>query len=113
MMKKVTLLIITLFLTSCSQKTTIQQVDYDLKGMLEDKVEVQNLEIRKISPFFENGQELDSVYFDCELLFMGDLFSDDFKFNKGMKVSAQNSVFVYDKSKRLIALKFGRTRLIN
>ncbi|REC80146.1 hypothetical protein DRF60_00040 [Chryseobacterium elymi] len=52
---------------SYSKITTVEQVDYDLKGMLENKVEAQNLEIRKISPFSENGQELYSVYFDCEL----------------------------------------------
>lgn len=103
---------IILFLFSCSQRTTIEQVDYDLKGMLENKVEVQNLEIKKISSFSENGQELDSVYFDCDLLFTDDLFSDDFKFNKGMKVSAQNNVFIYDKSNRLVGLKFGRTNQI-
>lgn len=112
-MKKTTIIsTIILFLFSCSKRTTIQQVDYDLKGMLENRVEVQNLEIRKISPFSENGQELDSVYFDCELLFIGDLFSEDFKFNKGMNVSAQNNVFIYDKSNRLVGLKFGRTNQI-
>lgn len=111
-MKKTTIMLTIIFLLlSCSKRTTIQQVDYDLKGMLESKVEVQNLEIKKISPFSENGQELDSVYFDCELLFTDDLFSDDFKFNRGMNVSAQNNVFIYNKSNRLKALKFGRTRL--
>lgn len=103
---------IVLFLFSCSKRTTIQQVDSDLKGMLENKVEVQNLEIKKISPFSENGQELDSVYFDCNLLFTDDLFSEDFKFNKGMNVSAQNNVFIYDKANRLVGLKFGRTNQI-
>jgi len=44
---------------------------------------------------------------------MGDLFSDDFKFNKGMDVSAQNNLIIYDKANRLIDLKFGRIRLIN
>jgi hypothetical protein len=102
---------IILFLFSCSKRTTIEQVDYDLKGMLENKVEVQNFEIKKISPFSENGQELDSVYFDCDLLFTEDLFSEDFKFNKGMNVSAQNNVFIYNKSDRLVGLKFGRTKL--
>jgi hypothetical protein len=43
---------------SCSKRTTIQQVDYELKGMLENKVEVQNLEIKRISPFSENGHEI-------------------------------------------------------
>ncbi|ROH92372.1 hypothetical protein EGI15_09005 [Chryseobacterium cucumeris] len=62
------------------------------------KIEVQNLEIRKIYPFSQSGQELDSVYFDCRLLFIDDLFSDYFKFNK---------------ANRLIGLKFGRIRLIN
>lgn len=113
-MKKITIIsIVALFLFSCSKRTTIQQVDYDLKGMLENKVEVQNLEIKKISPFSENGQELDSVYFDCELFFTNDLFSEDFKFNKGMNVSAQNNVFIYDKSNRLVGLKFGRTHQID
>ncbi|MEN4759325.1 hypothetical protein ABEG63_03215 [Chryseobacterium sp. C39-AII1] len=97
------------FLFSCSKRTTIQQVDYDLKGMLENKVEVQNLDIKKISPFSENGQELDSVYFDCDLLFTNDLFSDDFKFDKGMNLSTHNNVFIYDKSDEIIGLKFGKT----
>lgn len=111
-MKKIAVISTIIFLLlSCSKRTTIQQVDYDLKGMLESKVEVQNLEIKKISPFSENGQELDSVYFDCELLFTDDLFSDEFKFNRGMNVSVQNNVFIYDKLNRLKALKFGRTRL--
>ncbi|REC80141.1 hypothetical protein DRF60_00010 [Chryseobacterium elymi] len=79
--------------------------------MLENKVEVQNLEIKKISPFSENGHELDSIYFDCGLLFTDDLFSEDFKFNKGMKVSAQNNVFIYNKSNILLGLKFGKTKL--
>ena len=109
-MKKIVVIsIIALLLFSCSKRTTIEQVDYDLKGMLENKIEVQNLEIRKISPFSENGQKLDSIYFDCDLLFTDDLFSDDFKFNKGMNMSVQNNVFIYNKSNRLIALKFGRT----
>ncbi|MCW3162129.1 hypothetical protein [Chryseobacterium oryctis] len=113
-MKKITIIsTIVLFLFSCSKRTTIQQVDYDLKGMLENKVEVQNLEIKKITPFSENGQELDSVYFDCDLLFIDDLFTEDFKFNKGMNVSAQNNVFIYDKVNRLVALKFGRTNQID
>lgn len=112
MKKNIVILTIVLFLISCSKRTTIEQVDYDLKGMLENKVEVQNLEIRKISPFSENGQQLDSVYFDCDLLFTKDLFSEDFKFNKGMNVSAQNNVFIYDKSNRLVGLKFGRTNQI-
>lgn len=112
-MKKITIIsTVVLFLFSCSKRTTIEQVDYDLKGMFENKVEVQNLEIKKISPFSENDQELDSVYFDCDLLFTNDLFSDDFKFNKGMNVSAQNNVFIYDKSNRLVSLKFGRTNQI-
>lgn len=111
-MKKIAVIsTIILFLLSCSKRTIIQQVDYDLKGMLENKVEVQNLEIKKISPFSENGHELDSIYFDCDLLFTDDLFSEDFKFNKGMNVSAQNSVFIYDKSNRLVGLKFGKTKL--
>lgn len=111
-MKKIAVIsTIILFLLSCSKRTTIEQVDYDLKGMLENKVEVQNLEIKKISLFSENGQELDSVYFDCDLLFTKDLFSEDFKFNKGMNVSAQNNVFIYDTSNRLVGLKFGRTKL--
>lgn len=80
--------------------------------MLENKVEIQNLEIKKISHFSENGQELDSVYFDCGLLFTEGLFSEDFKFNKGMSVSAQNNVFIYNKSNRLAGLKFGRTNQI-
>lgn len=104
-------ILIAITMLSCSKRTTIEQVDNDLKGMLENKVEVQNLEIKKISPFSENGQELDSVYFDCDLLFIDDLFSEDFKFNKGMNISAQNNVFIYDKSNKLKALKFGRTRL--
>jgi hypothetical protein len=104
---------IVLFLFSCSKRTIIQKVDSDLKGMLENKVEVQNLEIKKISPFSENGQELDSVYFDCNLLFTDDLFSEDFKFNRGMNVSAQNNVFIYNKSDRLVGLKFGRTGQLN
>lgn len=81
--------------------------------MLENEPEVQNLEIRKNSPFSENGngQELDSIYFDCYLLFTEDLFSVDFQFNKRMNISAQNNVFIYDKSNRLVGLKFGRTRL--
>jgi hypothetical protein len=112
MKKTAVISIIIFFLFSCSKRTTIQQVDYDLKGMLENKVEVQNLEIKKISPFSENGHELDSVYFDCDLLFTDDLFSDDFKFNRGMNVSAQNNVFIYDKSSRLVGLKFGRTKLM-
>ena len=108
-MKKITIIsTIILFLFSCSKRTTIEQVDYDLKGMLENKVEVQNLEIKKISPFFENGQELDSVYFDCDLLFAEDLFSDDFKFDKGMNLSTQNNVFIYDKSNKIRRLKFGK-----
>lgn len=102
-------ILIAVIMLSCSKRTTVEQVDYDLKGMLENKVEVQNLEIRKISPFSQSGQELDSVFFDCDLLFIDDLFSEDFKFNKGMNVSAQNNVFIYDKSNRLLALKFGRT----
>lgn len=104
-------ILIAITMLSCSKRTTIQQVDYDLKGMLENKIEVQNLEIKKISPFSENQQKMDSVYFDCELLFIEDLFSEDFKFNKGMTVSAQNSVFIYDKSNRLVGLKFGKTKL--
>ncbi|MGN7756436.1 hypothetical protein ACTJIV_03100 [Chryseobacterium sp. 22532] len=113
-MKRIVVIsIIALLLVSCSKRTTIEQVDYDLKGMLENKVEVQNLEIKKISPFSENGQELDSVYFDCDLLFTEDLFSEDFKFNKGMNVSAQNNLFIYDKRNRLIALKFGKTNQID
>ncbi|AZA49218.1 hypothetical protein EG346_13985 [Chryseobacterium carnipullorum] len=96
---------------SCSKRTTIQQVDYDLKGMLENKVEVQNLKISKISPFSENGQELDSVCFYFDLLFTEALFSEDFKFNKGMNVSAQNNLFIYNKSNRLVGLKLGRTIL--
>ncbi|MFP3596048.1 hypothetical protein [Chryseobacterium sp. SIMBA_029] len=113
-MKRIAVIsIIALLLVSCSKRTTIEQVDYDLKGMLENKVEVQNLEIRKIFPFSENGQELDRVYFDCELLFTDDLFSEGFKFNKGMNVSAQNNLFIYDKSNKLVGLKFGRTRQID
>ncbi|WP_343660184.1 hypothetical protein [Chryseobacterium sp.] len=104
-------LAITMF--SCSKKTTIEQIDYDLKGILENKVEIQNLEIRKISPFSQSGQELDSVFFDCDLLFIDDLFSEDFKFNKGMNVSVQNNVFIYNKTNRLIGLKFGRTGQLN
>ena len=98
---------------SCSKKTIIQQVDSDLVEMLERKVVVQNLEITKINTFTKDALELDSVYFDCNLLLTDHLFSDDFKFNKGMSVSAHNNVFVYDKSKRLVALKFGRTSLNN
>ncbi|KMQ68192.1 hypothetical protein ACM39_10110 [Chryseobacterium sp. FH2] len=113
MKKTIVISTIILFLLSCAQKITIEQVDFDLKGMLENKVEVQNLEIIKIPPFSENGQELDSVYFDCELLFINDLFLEDFKFNKGMNVSAQNNVFIYDKANRLVALKFGRTKQID
>jgi hypothetical protein len=55
--------------------------------------------------------KLDSIYFDCDLLFTDDLFLEDFKFNKGRNVSAQNNVFIYNKSKRLIGLKFGKTKL--
>ncbi|ALR31792.1 hypothetical protein ATE47_15295 [Chryseobacterium sp. IHB B 17019] len=96
---------------SCSKRTIVEQVDYDLKGMLENKVEIQNLEIKKVSSFSENEQKMDSVYFDCELSFTDDLFSDDFKFNKGVRVSAENNVFIYDKSKRLVMLKFGKANM--
>lgn len=51
-MKKITIIsTVVLFLFSCSKRTTIEQVDSDLKGMLENKVEVQNLEIKKNSLF--------------------------------------------------------------
>ncbi|WP_129038412.1 hypothetical protein [Chryseobacterium sp. CH21] len=110
-MKTMSLFLISVSMLSCSKRTTVEQVDYDLKGMLENKVEVQSLEISKISPFSENGHELDSIYFDCDLLFTDDLFSEDFKFNKGMNISAQNNVFIYNKSNRLVGLKFGRTIL--
>lgn len=104
-------ILIAITMLSCSKRTTIEQIDYDLKGMLENKVEVQNLEIKKISPFSENGQELVSVYFDCDLLFIDDLFSEDFKFNKEMRVSTENNVFIYDKLNRLVMLKFGKTNM--
>ncbi|WP_431611705.1 hypothetical protein [Chryseobacterium sp. 'Rf worker isolate 10'] len=113
MKKTIVISTIILFLFSCSKTTTIEQVNYDLKGMLENKVEVQNLEIKKISSFSENGHELDSIYFDCDLLFTNDLFSEDFKFNKGMNVSSQNNVFIYNKSNKLVGLKFGRTNQID
>lgn len=81
-MKITYLFLASMLLFSCSKRTTIEQVDYDLKSIFENKVEVQNLAISKISPFSDNGQEFDSVYFDCNVLLIDDLFSDDFKFNK-------------------------------
>lgn len=101
----------TIMFLSCSKKKIIQQVDSDLKGMLENKVEVQNLVITKASSFLENGQEFDSIYFDCELYFIDDLFADNFKFTKGMRVDSHNNAFLYDKSLRLIGLKFGKTNV--
>lgn len=54
MMKKTILLLTAFFLFSCSKRTTIKQVDCDLEGMLENKVEVQNLEIKRIFPFSDS-----------------------------------------------------------
>lgn len=101
-------LILFLF-SSCSKKKPSEQVDFDLKNMLENKVEVQNLEIKQIVPFSDNGKQFDSIYFDYKLLFTDDLFTDDFKFDRGMEISVENNVFVYDMSNRLVKLKFGRT----
>lgn len=111
-MRTLFFILVLLLVSSCSKKKPIEQVDFDLRNMLENKAEVKELNIKQIVSFSENRQEYDSIYFDCKLHFTDDLFSDDFKFDKGMRISAKNNVFIYDKSNRLIKLKFGEASLI-
>ncbi len=110
-----TILLALIILFSCTKSSNIKQIDSDLRNMLENKVEIKNLYIERTSPFIVNGKKYDSIYFNCEVLFIEDLFSTDLKFDKGMRISAEHNVFIYDNSSipQLVKLKFGNTRLIS
>ena len=114
-MRKIIIFLSLIYIISCSKNKPIEQVNTDLRGMFENKVEVENLEIKRIIAFSKDQKNFDSVYFDCKLLFIDDLFSNSFKFNKGMEISVENNIFIYDKSSytpQLIKLEFGNVKVL-
>lgn len=107
------LILLMISLISCSRRKPIEQVDFDLKRAYHNKVEIQQLNIKKIASFSENGKKYDSIYFDTNLLIKEDFFTDEMKFYKGMKIITENDVFVYENSFEpiLVGFKLGYVKL--
>ena len=108
-----------LTLISCQSDNSCRiQVENDLKGILNNKIDISNLQIKNSKEFQEDAVKYDSIFFDCDIYFTDALRNEDldFQFEKGMKIESKNNVFVYEKSfrtRQLVKLKFGETRILS
>lgn len=117
LMRKILLFLVPLFaLFSCQNTTKIEsQITADLVGMLHNKVEVQELSIKRIST---TDDQTKTIIFDCALYFIDDLYKDDgtLAFKKGMRVIEKSNAFTYVQNAeylKLVRLQFGQTTQIS
>ncbi|MBS1511014.1 MAG: hypothetical protein JST86_09245 [Bacteroidetes bacterium] len=101
---------------SCSNSGKFDsQIKLDLSGMLQNKVDVEQVSVTNVTDFDAKTQK---VTFDCKLHFTDNLYKDDgiLAFKKGMKVTEKNNVFYYfvaGKQLKLIKLEFGKSSEIS
>ena len=117
-MKKVFVLAITIILLSCNNNSDNKykdQITTDLLGILQNKAEVENIQIKNVSTIENNIQK---ITFDCTLHFKSDLKKDNgnVAFKKDCTVQETDNVFIYDKTNdilKLVKLEFGKTSAVN
>lgn len=114
-LQKLILILSLILLHSCSNYSKFdKQIKLDLSGMLQNKVDVEEVLVTKITDFDANTQK---VTFDCKLHFTDDLFKENgsLAFKKGMKVTEKNNTFYYVTNGtqiRLIKLEFGEVEKV-